>query len=104
VPVQFFQGPALVHEGGGEVIEEGELHGRRRLNAEVARLVDERFSEVVGPDAVDDDAGGEGIVAAREGLGELKSTTAPGEFLTAKHGEVSPGSPDLRDDRHCRGS
>ena len=58
--VEGFQGRTGSDEAEGEIIEQREEGGSGFLWAEIAG-VGERRAEMPGPDAVDDDAGGEGI-------------------------------------------
>ena len=57
------------------------MAGRAALLAEVARSADEAAAEMVLPDAIHHDAGGEWIARVDDGLRELQSATAFREWL-----------------------
>ncbi len=77
--VEGFDGPVFGDELGGEVIEQVLLEGFGSTDTEVTGGGDERSAEVPGPDSIDDDAGGEGVVGVGDGLGEFESAAAMGE-------------------------
>ena len=56
---------------------------RRRFaaRAEIARRAHEARAEMMQPDAIDHDAGGEWIVFAGDGIGQVQSSAAMGERL-----------------------
>ena len=86
------QTPAGVDEALGEPIEQFRVRGQAALFAEVTRCADESASEVVLPEAIHHDAGGEGIAWVGDGLGEFESATALGEGgLFAKGAQKLPG-------------
>ena len=70
--VEGFQGRTGSDEAEGEIIEQREEGGSGFLWAEIAG-VGERRAEMPGPDAVDDDAGGEGIGGVRDFPGESEA-------------------------------
>ncbi len=74
VLVQLFEAPSILHEPRGEVIEQRLIRGFVTTEAEVARCADDGLAEVPAPHAIDDDADGERIVFAGDGLGELEAT------------------------------
>ena len=55
------------------------MRRRRRLVAEVVGRADEAVAEMVLPDAIDHDAGGQRIGRARDGVGELEPAAAVAE-------------------------
>ncbi len=59
--VEPFDGPSVFHEVVGEPVEEFRVRGRAAEGAEIGGTGGEGFSEVVLPDAIDDDTGGEGV-------------------------------------------
>ena len=59
---EFFEGPAVGDEVVGEVVEEEGVGGGVASGAEVVDGADKAFTEEVHPDAVDEDAGGEGVL------------------------------------------
>ena len=74
--VQFLQAPTFPDEPDREPVEQLGMRGRIGAGAEIARSRDESGSEMLRPDPVDDDAGGEGICRIGDRLGELE-TPAP---------------------------
>ena len=77
--VEFFDGPVTRDELRREVIEEFRMAGTITHEAEVRDGFDDAFTEVVLPDAVDEDAGREGIGGAGDGFSEFETTAAFGE-------------------------
>ena len=75
---EFFEGPAVGDEVVGEVVEEEGVGGGIASGAEVVDGADEAFTEEVHPDAVDEDAGGEGVLRVGDPLGELEATALGG--------------------------
>ena len=73
--MHLLEAPAVVHEPGGEVVEQRLVGRLLPLKPEVARAADERRAEVPGPDAVDDHPGREWILPAGECLRELQPAT-----------------------------
>jgi hypothetical protein len=56
---------------------------RRRVAARpVARGANDAGAEIVHPDPVDEDPGGQRIVAAGDGLGQLEAAAAVAEWLS----------------------
>ena len=74
VLVQLLEAPAILHEPRGEVIEQRLVGRFIATEAEVARCADDGLAEVPAPHAIDDDAGGEGVVFAGDGLRELEAS------------------------------
>jgi hypothetical protein len=70
---EFFEGPAVGHEVVGEVVEQEGVGGEITGGAEVIDGADEALAEEVHPDAVDEDAGGEGILRMGDPLSELEA-------------------------------
>ena len=85
---EFFHVPAVFAEGDSEPVEEFGMGGRGALGAEVVAGFDEAGAEELLPEAVDGDAGGEGVVGAYQPLGEVE---AGGLFFVGKRGEESGG-------------
>ncbi len=82
----------MLHEATGEVIEKFGVRGGFAEVAEFAGGIDQAATEVVLPDAIDDDASGEGCGVFDDGLCEFQATAAGGEFawqagLGREHGE-----------------
>ena len=77
---EFFHGPAVFHEGDGEVVEQFGMGGRGAFDAEVFDGGDEAVAEEFGPPAVDGDAGGEGVFFGNEPLGEAEAVGGAGGF------------------------
>ena len=76
--MKFFERPAVGDELRGEGVEEVALHGRFGADAEVAGGAHEGLAEVPAPDAIHDDAGGEGCGGAGDGLGEFEAAAGCG--------------------------
>ena len=74
--VELFDGPAVLHEAGGKVVDQRGVAGRGGLVAEVVGRGDKAFAEVLLPDAVDEDAGGEGVGGAGDVAGEFEAAAA----------------------------
>ena len=72
----FLTDQPLVHEPRGEVVEQLGVAGGFGLHAQVVGRADEALAEMVHPDAVDHDAGGERVVLAGDGLGEFEAAAA----------------------------
>lgn len=68
--MEAFETPAVVHEVGGEPVEEFGVGGRVAETAEVAGGGGEALTEVLLPNAVDEDAGGQGVLAGGDPAGE----------------------------------
>jgi hypothetical protein len=64
--VRFLQAPAFGDEAGGEPVEQFGMRGACADEAEVARRADEAGAEVVMPETVHGDAGGERLGFTRE--------------------------------------
>src|SRR5207253_1763505 len=79
--VQLLDAPSVVHELDGEPIEKLGVSRAFAADAEVARRAHQRLFEMLEPDAVDEDAGGEGIVFGSDGSGEFQ---AAGAFLEGR--------------------
>ena len=90
--VEFFERPAGGDEVDGEGIEEFGMGGQIAAEAEVAGGGDEAGAEVVHPDAVDEDAGGERVVGVDEGLGEFEAAGAVGKGLLVAAAEAGEGA------------
>ncbi len=71
--MEAFHAPVVVAEVGGELVEEFGMGDGAAHDAEVAGGGAEAAAEVVLPEAVGDDAGGEGVVGADEPGGEFGS-------------------------------
>ena len=69
-PMDMLQRPAVIHEFGGEEIEQLRVRGPGAVEAEVARRVHEAGPEMVMPEAVDDDAGGQRMFLGGDPAGE----------------------------------
>lgn len=70
---ELFKIPAGVHEVGGEPVEEFWVDGHFGLDPQVFGRFDESDAEEFLPDAVDGDAGGEGMIAGDKPLGEVEA-------------------------------
>ena len=68
--MDMLQRPAVIHEFGGEEIEQLRVRGPGAVEAEVARRIHEAGPEVVMPEAVDDDAGGQRMLLRPDPAGE----------------------------------
>ena len=77
--MQGLERPALLHEPGGQVVEQLRVRGRGAAGAEVAGGRDQRLAEVVHPDAVDDDPAGQRVVGGGDGPGQVEPSAAVGE-------------------------
>ena len=69
-----FDGPAVVGELKGEVVEQFGMAGKFAGPAKVIGGADEAFAEEVFPNPVGHDAGGEGVVGIGNPSGELESS------------------------------
>ncbi len=76
--VELFNGGAMLGEPVGEVVEEFGMGGECAGAAEVVRVSREAFAEVPGPDAVDNDASGEGVFWVDDPVGEGEAAVALG--------------------------
>ena len=63
--VEFLQAPAAGDEAGGELIEQFGMGGPVAHTTEIRGRADDAFAEMMLPDAVDDDAGGERVIDDR---------------------------------------
>ena len=79
---ELFERPAVFDKPVGEVVEEFGVGWDGSGAAEVVGIAGEALAEVPGPDAVDDDAGGEGISFGGDPVGEGEAALAfvAGEF------------------------
>jgi len=66
----------LSDEAGGEVVEQLGMSGRGRHVAQIVGRGDEAFAEMLLPEAVDEDAGREGVFGIGDGLGEFEAAAA----------------------------
>src|SRR2546423_15266759 len=85
--MQFFDRPAVVHEMNGQIVEKLRMRWRFAASAKVAGCRNQSVAKMPQPDAVDDDAGGEGIVFIGDGLSELEPAGAVLEGLAIGTGE-----------------
>ena len=69
-PVEFLDGPAVVHEPGCQPVQQLGMRGLVTHHAEVARSSHQAFSEVMLPDAIHDHPRGQRIVRAHQPLGQ----------------------------------
>ena len=76
---EFFDGPAVFHEGEGEVVEEFGEGGFHAHEAEVVGGGDDGLAHEVEPDAVGHDAGGERVVLGGDEEGEVEAAGAFGD-------------------------
>ena len=67
------EAPAVFDEGAGEPVEQGGVGGAVAEDAEVFGAGDEAATEVPAPEAVDGDAGGEGVLAGGKPAGEVEA-------------------------------
>ena len=85
------QGPAILGEFAGEPIQQ---LGVRRLFGHVAEIIggrDEALAEVLEPNAIHRDAGGQRVILARDGLRQLQAAAPFGIGLTV------PGRQDVQE-------
>ena len=90
--MQGLETPAGVDEAQGQPVEQLGMAGGFGTQAEVAGRLDEAGAEVVLPDAVDQDAGGEWVLWRCDGPGQFEATVAPLERSavgTGQHFEES---------------
>src|SRR5438874_6680741 len=85
--MQFFDRPAVVHEMNGQIVEKLRMRWRFAASAKVAGRRNQSVAEMPQPDAVDDDAGGEGIVFIGDGLSEFEPAGAVLKWLAIGTGE-----------------
>lgn len=76
-----FEAPTGVDELAGQPVEELGVGWWFGAGAEVGGGGDEGLAEVMHPDAIDEDAGGEGVVGGGDGVGQFASAAALGERL-----------------------
>ena len=69
------------------MVEQGGVLAGRGADPEVARGLDERLTEEMHPDAIDHHAGGQRVGRTGDGIGEVESSAALGEFLGRTVGE-----------------
>ena len=79
--------PTVLHELGGEIIEEFRVRGLLGHIAEIVHRGDEAFDEVLHPSTVDGHAGGHRVFLGSDGLGELIATAAVDVRTTLALGE-----------------
>ena len=60
----------------GEIVEQFRVRRRLAAPAEIAGRADEAVAEMMQPDAVDHHAGGERVVLAGDGAGQLQPAAA----------------------------
>ena len=85
--MQFLEGPTLLHEATGQIIEQFRMAWRRGLVAEIVRRRDEPFAEVMQPDAIDQDTRSERIALVRAGLRQFKPAAAILEHRPSRSGQ-----------------
>ena len=90
--VDVFEAPVFGEEFGGEPVEEFGVGGGGALHAEVVFGFDEAASEVLLPDAVDDDACGEGVFRADDPFGEIEAVGLKGGGLEGVEDAGGAGS------------
>ena len=61
-PMQLLQGPPLIHEAGGEIIEQFRMCRRVGPQTKITRCADQARPEMMQPDAIDQHARGERVV------------------------------------------
>ena len=71
-------GPAVFDEAAREPVEKVRMCGLVAANAKVAWSANDRVGEVVFPDSVDDDPGGQGVFLRCDRFGEFESAAAVG--------------------------
>ena len=110
VAVECLDGPAVVDEPGGQVIQQLGVGGLFPGGAEVVRRGDEAGAEVVLPDAVDEDAGGEGIAGTGDGAGQTEAAVIGigaavhgGEHLEEAAGHGFAGLAEVAPDQDAGG-
>src|SRR5262249_18478465 len=70
--VKNLDGPALGHEPAGQIVQQFGVRRPLAERAEVGGRADDAPAEVPGPDAVDDDAGRQGIILTGNSLSQLE--------------------------------
>ena len=85
--MEFLQGPAFIHEAQGEPIKEFGVRGLLGHIAEVIGRGNDAGAEVVQPEPVDEDAGGERVGPVGDGHGKLAAPAAFVEGLPLGAGE-----------------
>ena len=83
--LQSLDRPAVGHELGREMIEQFGMARRFAAHAEVARRGHQTRAEVVLPDPIDDHAGRERVLWARDRAGEFQPAAAERERLASVH-------------------
>src|SRR5262249_14826777 len=74
-PMQALDGPATVHKGAGQVIEQLGVRRRLAAEAEIARRAHQAGTEMVKPDPVYEDPRRQGIAAIHYSPGQLEPAT-----------------------------
>src|ERR1043166_4242831 len=74
------QAPAMSHEVGGQPIEEVRMSWFLAGHAEIGRGADQAASEMMHPDAIDDDPRQQRIIGADEPTGEGEASTGGGQM------------------------
>lgn len=90
-----FEVPAVLDEFKGEVFEEFRVRGSFALGSEIAGGAHESASEMLIPDAIDDDSCGECLGFVEQCFGELGSSAAIIEWtggLSGEDGKESAGN------------
>ena len=94
-----FDGPAVFDEAEGEMVEEFGVTGELAGLAEVIGGANDAFTEEVFPNAVDHDAGGEGVFGIGDPVGEFESAGVFGRNVSGGsgfHGDGDESAGDLR--------
>src|SRR5690606_22145970 len=72
---QLFLRPAIVHEAGGEMVEQFRMGRNFSSGTEVVDAADDPLAEQLLPDAVDDNASSQWITSVGQPVSELQATT-----------------------------
>ena len=78
--VQLLNGPAVFDEAGGQVVEQFRMGRGGAANAEIRGGRDDAFPEMVMPDPVDHDPGGQRVSGIGQPFGEFLAATARFRF------------------------
>ena len=85
--MQLFERPVLVDEVCGEKIEQLGMCRRVGAKSEIAGRADQSRAEVMQPDAIDDHAHGERVIAAGDGPRQLEPAAAFPEGIAVLAGD-----------------
>ena len=90
--MQMLHGPAMVHELGGQPVEQLWMRWRGALAAEVENRGHQRPTEMPGPDVIDENARGERIppVGDPVGQGFVQSLAHPAGNITGVAFDATP--------------